>query len=205
MTPSLRLLEKKALYESPFLQLSAHRFALREPGGGWSAPETRLVVDRGDSVAALLVEPGPGLVHLVRQFRYVTYEHDNPDKPENGWLTELVAGIREPGESPEACIIREVAEETGFVIEKPALIGCFYLSPGAFTEKLRLFAAEVSPARRAASRKDGRYGVEDEAIETLALPIAEFLRRVERMEIADAKTIAAAEWLRRRPVDRSVL
>ena len=192
--PFVKMIGRKSLY-SGFLRLEEHEFALRHDDH-WKA-QKRLIVDRGDSVAALLVEPAQGLVHLVRQFRYATFDHAHPDEPGNGWLTELVAGTLEPDETPEACIIREVEEETGFTIKNPERIGCFYLSPGAFTEKLYLFAATVSAERRTASRIDGHYGVDDERIETVALPVTTFLQQVERMEIKDAKTIAAAEWLRR--------
>jgi ADP-ribose pyrophosphatase len=194
---AVRVLQRLTVFARKFLRVEEHSFEMREPGGGWSAPQTRLLVHRGDSVAALLIEKEAGLVHLVRQFRYATFDETAPERPGNGWLTKLVAGTLEPGESPESCIIREVEEETGFHIDDPTLIGRFYLSPGAFSEKLYLFVAHVSPTRRTAGHDDGAYGVDDEHIAVLAVPITEFLASVERMEIADAKAITAAEWLRR--------
>jgi ADP-ribose pyrophosphatase len=195
--PLLRLLKRTTIFAHKFLRVEEHEFELRTKDGPWEAPQSRFVLDRGDSVAALLLDRDAGVVHLVRQFRYVTFDPTKPDEPGNGWLLELPAGTLEPGESPEACIIREVEEETGFVIDGPRLIGRFYPSAGALTEKMHLFVAEVSPARRASARADGHYGVGDEVIQTVALPIPEFLARIARMDIADAKTIAAAEWLRR--------
>jgi 8-oxo-dGTP pyrophosphatase MutT (NUDIX family) len=46
----------------------------------------------------------------VKQFKYPTYEKGS------GWIVETVAGILEPGETPEAALRRETLEETGYEI-----------------------------------------------------------------------------------------
>jgi len=158
----------------------------------------RNTVSRGDAAAVILFEPARGRLHFVRQFRFPAYDPHSPD--DDGWLIELVAGMVDPGETPEQCIIRETQEETGFVIEAPRLIGRFFLSPAASRERAYLYYAEVSPERRkppAGGGVPGHYGTSDEDIETVSMSVAEFLGRVERMQIADAKTLAAAEFLRR--------
>jgi nudix-type nucleoside diphosphatase (YffH/AdpP family) len=194
----VELLESRCLLKSAAVQVEEHHFRYKRRDGEWSPVMTRNTVSRGDAAAVILFERGPDRLHFVRQFRYPAY--DPADPRDDGWLIELVAGMVDPGETPEDCIIREVAEETGFVIEAPRLIGRFYLSPAASRERAYLYYAEVSPERRAPPSADGvpgHYGTSDEDIETISMSIDEFLMRVERMDIADAKTLAAAEYLRR--------
>src|SRR5579885_535991 len=63
----------------------------------------REIVVHGEAVAVVPVLPD-GRVILVRQFR----------KPAEAELIEIPAGGVEGGESPEDCVRRELAEETGF-------------------------------------------------------------------------------------------
>ena len=196
----VELVESRCLLKTAAVQVEEHQFRYRLKDGHWSDMITRNTVSRGDAAAVILFEPDGARLHFVRQFRFPTYDPNGPDK-DNGWLVELVAGMVDPGETPEQCIIREVEEETGFLIEGPRLIGRFFLSPAASRERAFLFYSEVSGSRRKPppSQKGvaGHYGTTDEDIETLSMSIAEFLGRVERMEIGDAKTLAAAEYLRR--------
>ena len=62
---------------------------------------TRLILDRGDSVAILIHDTHDQLILLCEQFRAPTYDRGP------GWLLELPAGIVEPGESEEECARRE--------------------------------------------------------------------------------------------------
>jgi nudix-type nucleoside diphosphatase (YffH/AdpP family) len=197
--PPIRIFRTRRLLDTEFIRVDEHRLSYRLANGEWSPLETRLSVDRGNSVAAILFEPETRLLHFVRQFRYATYDFSSEPDPENGWLIELVAGGVKPGEPLRAAIEREVKEETGFEIAEPRLIGSFYLSPGAYSERLYLFYAEVTSARRATPQRNGSYGVDGEDINTVSMTLSDFLARVERLEIQDAKTIAAAEWLRRNP------
>ena len=196
----VELIESRCLLKTRAVQVEEHQFRYRRQDGIWSEVTTRNTISRGDAATVILFEPATGRLHFVRQFRFPAYDPNRPDT-DNGWLIEFVAGMVDPGETPEQCIIREVEEETGFVIEKPRLIGQFFLSPAASRERAYLFYAEVFAERRkppsAARGTLGHYGTSDEDIETLSMSVAEFLQRVERMEITDAKTLAGAEYLRR--------
>lgn len=195
--PEVELIESRCLLKAKAVQVEEHEFRYRRKDGHWSDVMTRNTVSRGDASAVILLEPATGRLHFVRQFRFPAYDPNRPGT-ESGWLIELVAGMVDPGETPEQCIIREVEEETGFVIEEPRLIGQFFLSPAASRERAFLFYAEVSAERRKPQEgTPGHYGTGDEDIETLSMSVAEFLQRVERMEITDAKTLAGAEYLRR--------
>jgi ADP-ribose pyrophosphatase len=181
--PEVELIESRCLLKAKAVQVEEHEFRYRRKDGHWSDVMTRNTVSRGDASAVILLEPATGRLHFVRQFRFPAYDPNRPGT-ESGWLIELVAGMVDPGETPEQCIIRE--------------IGQFFLSPAASRERAFLFYAEVSAERRKPQEgTPGHYGTGDEDIETLSMSVAEFLQRVERMEITDAKTLAGAEYLRR--------
>jgi ADP-ribose pyrophosphatase len=115
-----------------------------------------------------------GRVVLVRQYRH----------PVGDWLLEIPAGSVDPGETPEACARRELAEEIGCRAEDTICLGGFYLSPGYATEFMHIFLARgLSPA---AADPD-----EDEQIDLAEMPLTEALRMARSGELCDAKTIAA--------------
>jgi ADP-ribose pyrophosphatase len=115
-----------------------------------------------------------GRVVLIRQYRH----------PVGDWLLEIPAGSVDPGETPEACARRELAEEIGCRAEDTIRLGGFYLSPGYATEFMHIFLARgLSPA---AADPD-----EDEQIDLAEMPLTEALRMARAGELCDAKTIAA--------------
>lgn len=192
----VNVLQKDVSLDGGFLTVTKSRLTYTLPTGEVRTQD-RYVVDRGDAVAALLYERDAGLLHFVRQFRFPTYVERDEPAPGNGWLVELIAGVIDPCETSREAIAREISEETGFVdLRVIELIGSFYLSPGASNERLFLFFVEVTSKDRDAVSLGG--GIGDEWIEIVSLTPAEFLRQVEAMEIFDAKTIAAAEYVRRR-------
>jgi ADP-ribose pyrophosphatase len=119
----VRVLEKRRIFDDIFA-IDEAVVSFRRPDGAWSGPVRRLSFERGDSVAALLVNRATGRLVLVDQFRYPTWEKGP------GRLREIVAGGLEEGETPEAAVRREVREETGHdpVTLHPILT--FYVSPG---------------------------------------------------------------------------
>lgn len=144
----------------------------------------RLAFERGDSVAIILFEKDSDAILLTNQFRYPTCKH------QGGWLLEIPAGSLENIEAPEDCIKREVMEELGYKIEKPKLIHTFYTSPGAATERIFLFFAEVSQKDKIA--KGGGNENESEDIQLVKIPVSQISKRL--LELKDAKTILALQW-----------
>jgi nudix-type nucleoside diphosphatase (YffH/AdpP family) len=166
-------------------ELSYERF-----DGKMSPPVKRLCFERGDSVAAILFDAERRKLLLVKQFKYPTYEKGPV------WIVETVAGILEPGETPEAALRRETLEETGYEIALLEPVARFYVSPGGSSERIFLYYAEV--------RKTGEVGVgggltgENEDIKTIEYTPEELDHALASGEIQDAKTIIAIQWWRMR-------
>lgn len=144
----------------------------------------RLAFERGESVAILLFEKDTDSLLLTNQFRYPTCKNDD------GWLLEIPAGSVEKDEEPEKCIQREVMEELGYNITKPKLLNSFYTSPGASTERIFLFYAEVSKNDK--TGKGGGNEREAEDIQLVKIPVSEIKNKIRQLK--DAKSILALQW-----------
>jgi nudix-type nucleoside diphosphatase (YffH/AdpP family) len=158
--------------------------------GTMSPPVGRLSLKRGLAAALLLDNKAHGTVILVRQFRYASLDHDG------GWLTEVVAGLIDDGETAEAAIRREAVEEAGYEIGAIEKITTFYTTPGICSERIALFYGETKGAEPVAA--GGGLADEGEDIEVLELPYDEAFAMIDRGEIIDGKTLIALLWLKNR-------
>jgi len=130
------------------------------------------VVRRVDAVAALPVTP-EGEVLLVRQFRAGARRE----------ILEIPAGLLDvPGEEPEACMARELLEETGFRHTSLTSLGGIYPSPGSWTESVHLFLA------RTRSEPEGEP---EDGIELVRRPFDEMVAEARAGQVEDAKTALA--------------
>jgi ADP-ribose pyrophosphatase len=171
-----------------FFRLDAVDYRFERFDGTLSDPVRRLVLERGDSVAALLLDGDRVL--LAEQFRIATQAHGP------GWLTELVAGMVREGETPEVALRREALEEAGCELGDLKPLGCVYLSPGGSSERVHLF---VAPVRRRCGAGGG-VAAEGEDIRLVALTRGELQALLRSGGIVDAKTlIAVMAYLGGRP------
>src|SRR3546814_8313561 len=74
---------------------------------------SREVFERGHAAAALPYDPVRDEVVLIEQFRTGALAAGR-----GPWLTEVVAGMIEEGETPEAVVGREMREEAGIRSEE---------------------------------------------------------------------------------------
>jgi ADP-ribose pyrophosphatase len=133
---------------------------------------TREVVEHAACVAVVAVDE-KGDVLLVRQYR------EAPGKE----LLEIPAGGIDQGEDPEAAVVREMQEETGFRPRQVVHLGGFYTTPGFCNEYLYLYlAADLTPARL--------YAEDTPGIEVVRVPVNEIPALMASGKIEDAKTIA---------------
>ncbi len=161
--------------------LYRYTYEYRRSDGHWDRQQ-REAYDRGNGAAVLLYDPERGTVLLTRQFRLPTFINGNPE----GLLTEVCAGVLE-GDDPEACMRREILEETGYEVPLLQQVAAVYTSPGAVTEKLYLFQGAYHPGMKIAA--GGGVAEETEDIEVMEWTYAEALKAMQNGEIRDAKTL----------------
>lgn len=167
------LLERREVYRGRIVRL--HVDTVRMPSAHTASRE---VVDHPGAVAILPVTP-EGHAVLVWQYRYAAL------RP----LLEIPAGKLDPQESPEACAVRELAEETGYRAGRLTHIATTYPSPGFSGEALHLYMAwDLTPGPA--------HPDEDELLCTVEATPAEVDRMLREGYIADLKTLAALAWWR---------
>lgn len=145
-------------------------------------------LERGDSVAAVVVNTDTDCVLLTRQFRFPTY-----GKVEDATIVEIPAGVLETGEEPEEAIRREILEELGYEPQAVRYLRTFFVSPGGSSERIMLFCAEVDAGMR--RHEGGGRSDEDERIEIVAWEMDSLGGRIARGEVQDAKTLIGLQWL----------
>lgn len=157
--------------------------------GGWSRPFTRELFDRGHAVAVLLYDPDRDAVVLVEQFRIGTVNTAGPH-----WLLEVVAGIVDTDETPEAVAIREAKEEAGRDVTALEWICDYYPSPGGCSETIGLYCGRVDSAGAG-----GVHGLadENEDIRVRVLPADAAIAMLDRGALDNAAIIIALHWLAR--------
>lgn len=156
--------------------------------GTMSPVVTRLVLERGDSVAVLPYDRERGEVVLIQQFRYPAYVRDG-----DGWLWEIIAGAQEEGRSPEEVARAEALEEAGYRLDNLRHVATVYPSPGGTSERMHIFLATVSSQGRVGQGGGLAESGEDILVRTFRLE--EALQMVEEGRIVDAKTIIALYYL----------
>jgi 8-oxo-dGTP pyrophosphatase MutT (NUDIX family) len=131
---------------------------------------------RHPGAAAVVAVDDAGRVCLVRQYRHGVTD----------FLWEIPAGKLDPGEAPEVCAVRELAEETGVKARSWTSLGRFLPAPGIFTEVIHLYLARELTLGTAVPDAD-------EDLELQWLPMADAVDKVLRGEWNDGKT-ALALW-----------
>jgi len=181
------IIHDKKLLLDDYFKVEEATFSVEKADGHMGDPNRRLILNRGDSVAAVVVDVEREALLLTKQFRYPTFEKGP------GWMTELVAGIIENAESPEDAIRKEIIEEIGYRVNHLEEITTFYLSPGGSSERLFLFYAEVLPTDRAPEHERPRDPEED--IVLVEVPLAALPSYNVKGAFSDAKTIIGVTWL----------
>lgn len=134
----------------------------------------RLDVVRHPGASAVVPLKEDGSVVLIHQFRHAA----------DGYLYEVPAGTLAPGESPEACAMREVEEEVGYRAGRLERLGSIVTAPGFCDEQIHLYlATELQRSRQSLDQ--------DEILTVLEMPLVEAMARIYDNTIRDAKSIAA--------------
>ena len=165
--PNATFVSAEPVFTSPRFSLVRETFATSQ-----GAVERPVIHHPG--AVAIIAQPDPGHLVLVRQFRY----------PVRRWTLEIPAGTREPGEAPAATAARELREEAGYAAARFIELASFYPALGVSDELMVLFRAEgLTPV---AAGPDPGELVTRQVVALSALPglLAEG-------ELGDAKTLIA--------------
>lgn len=158
------------VYTGKVLNLDIDR--VRFPDG--SEGEIEIIRHSGASaVVPFMSDPAgedPQLL-LLRQYRYAA----------GGYLYEIPAGRLDPGETPEQCAVRELAEETGCTARSVEPLFTMFTTPGFTDERIHLFMA--TGLTEGVTRQES-----DEFIDVEVLPLSRVLKMIERGEIPDGKS-----------------
>ncbi len=119
-----RILSSDYRIETKFLRLRSDRIEL--PGG--AIVEDYFVRESRGFCVVFALTPDDDVL-LVRQYKHGIGEV----------VTELPAGMIDDDETPEACAVRELAEETGYTGAPPALVRTFFSDPTNATARFYLF------------------------------------------------------------------
>ncbi|CAI4227367.1 unnamed protein product [Auanema sp. JU1783] len=92
----------------------------------------------GVDIIAFLIKDNKKFIILVKQYRI----------PMKGWSLEFPAGLIDKGETVEECAIRELKEETGYVISSSDIIhksgGVQGLDPGLTDDSIQFVTVNVN-------------------------------------------------------------
>ncbi len=162
-----KLIKSEVLYQGKVF--GVRRDTVIEPGG---IRADRDIVVHSGSVVVLPVFPD-GRVLLVRQYR-----HSAGD-----FLWELVAGRKEPDETPIAAARRELIEETGYTARRLQKLLYIMPTPGFVNEWMWIFAAEG--LTQGVSQPE-----EDERIVPRAFTMKQVDAMIRSGKLRDAKSVA---------------
>jgi ADP-ribose pyrophosphatase len=135
---------------------------------------TRLDVVRHPGASAVVPLKDDGTVLLIHQFRHAV----------GGYLYEVPAGTLAPGETPDACAMREVEEEVGYRAGRLVHLGSIVTAPGFCDEQIHLYlATRLQQSRQSLD--------DDEVLTVVEMPLDEAMAKIHDNTIRDAKSIAA--------------
>lgn len=182
VVPGRRMRRHDGFFALDELVLSHPRF----DGGRVSV--RREVLVGFDAALVLPYDPVRDRVALLEQFRAGAWARGEAQP----WLLEPVAGLLDPGESPEDCARREALEETGLTLGPLVPVPGGYPSPGASSEHFHNF---VGIARLDTETTEARgIAAEGEDIRTHILPLDAALALTESGEINVLPLILLLLW-----------
>ena len=161
-----KLIKSKILYQGKIFRLQ--RDTVIEPGG--VRADRDIIVHPGSVVVLPIFDDGRVL--LIRQYRHSVGE----------FLWELVAGRKEPKETPAAGARRELIEETGYRAKRLRKLMRVIPTPGFVNEWLWIYAAE-------GLQQGDAQPEEDEKITARKFTLKQVDSMIQKGALRDAKSI----------------
>lgn len=180
------IIEKAAVFKGYF-RVDRYRLRHRLHSGGMSGEITREVFERGHAVSVLPYDPVRREIVMLKQFRVGAYAAGREP-----WLTEIVAGIIDDGETAEQVARRELEEESGLEAMALEHAVTYLASPGGSSETVQIFCARVDT-----SKAGGIHGLdqEDEDILVMPMPVEEAFALLTDKICDNSQTVIALQWL----------
>jgi len=147
----------------------------------------REIYNSGDGAAVLMYNPKEKKILLIRQFRLPVLLSGHP----TGFIIECCAGMLDELD-PEAAIIKEIKEETGYQVNEVTKIYEAFATPGAHMEKIHFYTVKYDASMKV--HVGGGELSEQEDIEVLEFGYDEIPGLLKSGTIIDAKTIILLQW-----------
>ncbi|MGI6108263.1 MAG: NUDIX hydrolase [Eubacteriaceae bacterium] len=160
-------ISEKEIYDGRIVRF--HVDEIRLPNDGEASRE---VVDHLPGVSILTVKDG--CFYFVKQFRYAVHK----------LMTEIPAGLIDPGETPKEAAIRELQEEVGLKPRKLEYLCSIQPSPGFLDEEHTIFMADEFTENKLDED-------DDEFLQVVRIPIRTARMLFKHGYFEDAKTVCA--------------
>jgi ADP-ribose pyrophosphatase len=164
------------------------RFRYRKRDGSLSGPVTWELLRRGEATVILPWDPVTDRIALIEQFRLPALAAGEEPR-----MTELPAGLMEPGEDAKDTARRELEEETGLSCTRIEPMGTFMLVQGSSDEKVHFQLAQVS--LESGPGQVGGLAAENEETAVMVVDAAEAFAMVAENRIRNAPAALALLWL----------
>ena len=185
MNSNFKVTNKKNLYDG-FFKMNEVSLKYKKYDGSWSNEIKRELFSGAQVSAVLPYDPIKKEIVLIQQFRPGTISRNK-----NNYLKEIVAGIIDPGESPEIAAKRECLEETGYKIKKLTSIQGYYPAPGSSESFYHLFLGEVDSKNE---KKIMGLDTENEDILVESYNINQVKKMMQNGELINGLSLIAIQW-----------
>ena len=185
MSQKFKILDKKNIHDG-FFKMNEIILKYKKYDGNWSNEIKRELFGGSQVSAVLPYDPVNKKIILIQQFRPGTISKDNQN-----YLDEIVAGIIDPGETPEDTAKRECFEETGCEVSNLKSIQGYFPAPGSSESFYNLFLGEViAPDKEIIRGLDN----ENEDILVKSYSFDEVKTKMNKKEILYGLTLIALQW-----------
>lgn len=174
----IEIVSRERAFDGDFIQVD-----VLEVERGEGDPQRHEVVRHQPGVAIVLLREESDVVAYGQQVILVNHER----VPIERELVEVVAGMKDEGESPLEAAQRELREEVGMEAGQWDELGTLYSSAGFTDEEITFFLARE--ARNVSGQTD-----EKESLSLKMLPLSLALEQARKGEIQDMKTVLGLFW-----------
>ena len=185
MSQKFKILDKKNIHDG-FFKMNEVTLKYRKYDGDWSNEIKRELFGGAQVSAVLPYDPKNKKIVLIQQFRPGTISKDF-----SNYLDEIVAGMIDPGESPEVTAKRECLEETGCEVNNLRYIQGYFPAPGSSESFYNLFLGEVIAPDKEIIRGQEN---ENEDILVKSYSFEEVKTKMKKKEILNGLTLIALQW-----------